>query len=276
MIKETLLLGSICCFATMSFAVARFGDVPAPTGMEWEQEQNLSLNKEPARAWAFSFTDVNVAKQILPEFSTRWRSLDSKTAWKFKWSKDPASRPVGFQNPDYDVSGWETIVVPANWQAMGADPACKKGWGTALYSNQPYPFARDWPRVMTTPPKHYTNYEARNPVGCYRRDFEVPAAWNGEEVYIQFDGVDSFFYLWINGTYVGFSKDSRNPAAFRITPYLKKGKNVVAAEVYRHSDAAYLECQDMTRLFSTCASLSSFCSNEGHIPQKSYMFYKML
>lgn len=265
MIKETVLLSSVCCLATVGLAFADFGKVSAPTGLEWEQEQNLSLNKEPARAWAFSFTDTEAAKKILPRYSTRWLSLNSTTEWKFKWSKDPASRPAGFQDPAYDVSGWETIVVPASWQTMGADPEGKKGWGTALYSNQPYPFARDWPRVTTTPPKHFTNYEARNPVGCYRRDFEVPANWAGEEVYIQFDGVDSFFYLWINGTYVGFSKNSRDPASFRITPYLKKGKNVVAAEVYRHSDGAYLECQDMTRLSGLFRTVQLYSVPKVHI-----------
>lgn len=265
MIKETVLLSSICCLATMGMAVAQFGNATAPTGLEWEQEQNLSYNKEPARAWAFSFTDTEAAKQILPRYSTRWLSLNSTTEWKFKWSKDPASRPVGFQDPAYDVSAWETIVVPASWQAMGAHPEGKKGWGTALYSNQPYPFARDWPRVMTTPPKDYTNYAERNPVGCYRRDFEVPANWAGEEVYIQFDGVDSFFYLWINGQYIGFSKNSRDPASFRITPYLKKGKNVVAAEVYRHSDGAYLECQDMTRLSGLFRTVQLYAVPKVHI-----------
>ncbi len=265
MMKNALAIGGICCLATAAFAVHGFGTAPAPTGLEWEQEQNLSYNKEPARAWAFSFTSEETAKQILPRFSARWLSLDSTTAWKFKWSKDPASRPVGFQDPAYDVSAWETIVVPASWQAMGAHPERVKGWGTALYSNQPYPFARDWPRVMTTPPKHYTNYEARNPVGSYRRDFTVPAEWAGEEIYLQFDGVDSFFYLWINGKYVGFSKDSRNPAAFRITPFLKPGNNVLAAEVYRHSDAAYLECQDMTRLSGLFRTVQLYAVPKLHI-----------
>lgn len=265
MMKETLALGGLCCLASMALAVHGFGTAPAPTGLEWEQEQNLSHNKEPARAWAFSFTDEASAKQVLPWFSKRWRSLDSRTAWKFKWSKDPASRPVGFQNPDYDVSGWETIVVPASWQTLGAHPERKKGWGTALYANQPYPFARDWPRVMTEPPKHYTSYAARNPVGSYRRDFEVPESWAGEEVYVQFDGVDSFFYLWINGKYVGFSKNSRDPATFRITPYLKKGGNVLAAEVYRHSDAAYLECQDMTRLSGIFRTVQLYAVPKLHV-----------
>ncbi len=255
----------LCCVATTGFAVHGFGTADAPTGLEWEQEQNLSYNKEPARAWAFSFTEEASAKQILPQFSSRWQSLDSKTEWKFKWSKDPASRPIGFQNPDYDVSGWETIVVPASWQTIGADPAQRKGWGTALYANQPYPFARDWPRVMTTPPKHYTNYEARNPVGSYRRTFTIPDAWRKEEVYIQFDGVDSFFYLWINGRYIGFSKDSRDPAAFRITPYLCHGENVVAVEVYRYSDGAYLECQDMTRLSGIFRTVQLYAVPQVHI-----------
>ena len=237
----------------------------APTGHEWEQEQNLAFNKEPARAWGFSFADEAEALKILPKFSSRWLSLDSATAWKFKWSKDPASRPAGFQNPDYDVSGWETIVVPANWQTLGADPKRQKGWGTALYCNQPYPFARDWPRVMTTPPVRYTNYAARNPVGAYRRDFEVPASWAGEEVYVQFDGVDSFFYLWINGQYVGFSKDSRNPAAFRITPFLRPGANVLAAEVYAYSDGSYLECQDMTRLSGIFRTVQLYAVPKLHI-----------
>lgn len=265
MMKETLALGGLCCLASVALAVHGFGTAPAPTGLEWEQEQNLSYNKEPARAWAFSFADEANAKKVLPWFSARWRSLDSRTAWKFKWSKDPASRPVGFQEPAYDVSGWETIVVPASWQTLGAHPERKKGWGTALYANQPYPFARNWPKVMTEPPKHYTSYAARNPVGSYRRDFEVPAEWAGEEVYVQFDGVDSFFYLWINGKYVGFSKDSRNPAAFRITPYLTKGRNVLAAEVYRHSDAAYLECQDMTRLSGLFRTVQLYAVPKLHV-----------
>ncbi|WP_368133554.1 glycoside hydrolase family 2 TIM barrel-domain containing protein, partial [Bacteroides caccae] len=87
-----------------------------------------------------------------------------------------------------------------------------------------------------------------NEVGSFRRDFEIPQDWDGREVFISFDGVDSFFYLWINGKYVGFSKNSRNTANFNITPYLQKGKNIVAAEVYRSSDGSFLEAQDMFRL----------------------------
>lgn len=263
--RRAMIFGGLCCAAGVALAAHGFGNATAPTGREWEQEQNLSYNKEPARAWAFSFTDLDSAKQILPWFSARWQSLDSKTEWKFKWSKDPASRPVGFQEPSYDVSGWETIVVPASWQTMGADPERKKGWGTALYSNQPYPFKRDWPHVMGEPDKRFTNYDARNPVGSYRRTFTVPAAWANEEVYLRFDGVDSFFYLWVNGRYVGFSKDSRDAAEFRVTPYLVPGENIVALEVYRYSDGSYLECQDMTRLSGIFRTVQLYAVPKLHV-----------
>ncbi|MFR4436424.1 MAG: sugar-binding domain-containing protein [Akkermansia muciniphila] len=188
---------------------------PAPTGLEWEQEQNLHLNKEAPTAFFASFSDLQSALKVLPENSKWRRSLNGQ--WKFHWAKDPQSRPVDFYKPDYDVKDWKEIKVPSSWQTQG--------YGTPIYSNQPYPFERSWPYVMKEPSnKNYTSYKERNPVGSYRRTFEVPADWDGREVYMQFDGVDSFFYLWINGQYVGFSKDSRNPARFDISPYLK-GEN---------------------------------------------------
>ena len=229
---------------------------PAPTGLEWEQEQNLHLNKEAPTAFFASFSDLQSALKVLPENSKWRRSLNGQ--WKFHWAKDPQSRPADFYKPDYDVKDWKEIKVPSSWQTQG--------YGTPIYSNQPYPFERSWPYVMKEPSnKNYTSYKERNPVGSYRRTFEVPADWDGREVYMQFDGVDSFFYLWINGQYVGFSKDSRNPARFDISPYLKKGENVVAAEVYRHSDGAYLECQDMFRLSGIFRNVSIFALPKVHI-----------
>lgn len=222
----------------------------APTGTEWQDNQNLSFGKEKTRAAFSSFKTEKSALKILPEFSERTRSLDSDTAWRFMWSKDPASRPVDFYKIDYDVSSWPVIKVPCSWQAFGANG--KGGWGTPIYTNVPYPFQKDAPggsSVMKTPPKHFTNYEARNPVGSYRRDFELPKGWEKEgDVFLKFDGVDSFFYLWVNGRYVGFSKDSRSPAEFNVTRFVKSGKNTVALEVYRYSDGSYLEDQDMFRL----------------------------
>ena len=236
----------IAAYSLAMFAPCAVALAAQPTGTEWKEPENLSFGREERRAAFSSFDTLESALKILPEFSERTISLDSDTAWKFKWSPDPASRPVGFEKPNYDVSGWETIKVPCSWQAYGANG--KGGWGTALYVNQTYPFKRDQPDVMGEPPKDWTSYAARNPVGSYRRDFDVPEKWSGQETFLKFDAVDSFFYLWVNGEYVGFSKDSRNPAEFNVTKFVKPGKNVVALEVYRYSDGSYLEDQDMFRL----------------------------
>ncbi len=236
---------------TMNIALLLAAFLPAaPTGTEWQDNQNLSLGKEPMRAAFSSFETEESALKILPEFSERTRSLDSETAWKFNWSKDPASRPVDFFKPSYDVSSWPSIKVPCSWQALGANG--QGGWGTALYTNVRYPFQKDVPggsEVMKTPPKNYTAFAARNPVGSYRRDVEISRDWiEAGDIFLKFDGVDSFYYLWVNGTYVGFSKDSRSPSEFNVTPFVKEGRNTIALEVYRYSDGSYLEDQDMFRL----------------------------
>ena len=236
----------IAAYSLAMFAPCVVAFAAQPTGTEWKEPENLSFGREERRSAFSSFDTLENALKILPEFSERTISLDSDTAWKFKWSPDPASRPVGFEKPSYDVSAWDTIKVPCSWQAYGANG--KGGWGTPIYTNQTYPFKRDQPDVMGEPPKDWTAYSARNPVGSYRRDFEVPEKWNGQEIFLKFDAVDSFFYLWVNGEYVGFSKDSRNPTEFNVTKFVKPGKNVVALEVYRYSDASYLEDQDMFRL----------------------------
>lgn len=248
-------------FIQAGICQAGIGDYPqaaapdAPSGKEWESEQMLGLNKEKPRATFNSYADVLSAKKILPEFSQYRVSLDG--AWKFNWVKRPEERPVDFFKPGFDVSGWKEIAVPSSWQTQGYD--------VPVYSNQAYLFKRDWPRVMGEPPRHFTTFVNRNPVGSYRRDFEIPASWGGREVFINFDGVDSFFYLWINGKYVGFSKNSRNPAEFNITRFLKPGKNVVAAEVYRFSDGSYLECQDMWRLSGIFRSVAIHSKDKTHV-----------
>ncbi len=222
-----------------------------PTGTEWQDNQNLSSGREPIRAAFSSFDSVREALKILPEYAPRQISLDSESAWKFHWAKDPENRPKDFYKPDFDVSDWETIKVPCSWQAYGANG--KGGWGTPIYTNIRYPFARaetGSSYVMGEPPKEFTNYAARNPVGSYRRDFDVDEDWldGSQDVYLKFDGVDSFYYLWVNGEYVGFTKDSRTAAEFNVTKFLKPGENTVALEVYRYSDGSYLEDQDMFRM----------------------------
>ena len=229
-----------------------YGDKEAPTGKEWESVEELALNKEYPRAYFFSFDNEAQAAQVRPEKSPYWLSLNGQ--WRFHWCKTPDERPKDFYKTNYDASSWDMTPVPSNWNVQGIQKDGKLKYGLPIYVNQPVIFYHerkvdDWRQgVMRTPPQTWTTYEYRNEVGSYIRYFEVPRQWKGREVYIDFDGVDSFFYLWINGKYVGFSKNSRNAASFNISKYLKKGQNKLAVEVYRNSDGSFLESQDMFRL----------------------------
>lgn len=227
----------------------------APTGWEWQSPDSVAVNKQQPHAWFFSFRNIDEARKVLPENSSYWKSLDGM--WKFHWAPNPDERPKDFFRTDYDVSKWDDIKVPMNWNMAGLQRDGKNKYGDPLYSNQRVIFQHSWQPmndwkggVMRTPPKDWMTYRNRNEVGSYRRTFSVPADWKGQEIYLNFDGVDSFFYLYINGKYVGFSKNSRNLAEFNITPYLNKEgeENTVAVEVYRHSDGSFLESQDMFRL----------------------------
>ena len=235
-------------FCGMFGAVSAFA-VMKPTGNEWQDNQLLSYGKEPTRASFVPFSRLEDALKILPEFSDRVISLDSDKDWRFYWAKDPDGRPKDFWRVGFDCSSWSVIKVPCSWQAMGASMG--GGWDTPIYTNQRYPFAIDVPggsRVMLDPPTNYTAYAERNPVGSYIREFTLPSGWKKDRTFLKFDGVDSFFYLWVNGLCVGYSKDSRSPAEFDVTPYVRTGKNTVCLEVYRYSDGSYLEDQDMFRL----------------------------
>lgn len=253
-----LLAGMLC--APAAWADGTLGEYfyqqqEAPTGWEWQSPDSVAVNKLQPHAWFFSFRNIDEARKVLPENSSYWKSLDGM--WKFHWAPNPDERPKDFFRTDYDVSKWDDIKVPMNWNMAGLQRDGKNKYGDPLYSNQRVIFQHSWQPmndwkggVMRTPPKDWMTYRNRNEVGSYRRTFSVPADWKGQEIYLNFDGVDSFFYLYINGKYVGFSKNSRNLAEFNITPYLnKEGKeNTVAVEVYRHSDGSFLESQDMFRL----------------------------
>lgn len=165
---------------------------------------------------------------------------DLNGLWKFHWVPTPQQRPRDFFRPDFDDSGWPTLPVPSVWELQG--------YGTPIYSNVRYPYPRNPPYIMTEVPEEYTAFTERNPVGSYRREFTLPPDWAGREVFIHFGGAASAFYLWINGEKVGYSQESRTPAEFRITPYVKPGSNLLAVEVYRWCDGSYLEDQDFWRL----------------------------
>lgn len=228
----------------------------APVPPEIEDEQNLGVNKQPWHAVLMPYATLGEALKADRYRSSYARSLNGK--WKFHYVPRPEGRPMDFYKPEYDVSGWKEISVPSNWQVLG--------YGTPYYRNAGYTFQRDWPKVMSEPPKNFTAYEERNPVGSYRRNFDVPANWDGRRVFISFDGVDSAFFLWINGKKVGYSQNSRNVAEFDITPYLRKGgPNVVAAEVYRYSSGSYFEDQDMWRLSGIFRNVQIWAAPNTHI-----------
>ena len=245
-------MNSILLYLTLAANFFAFGQEAAPDGNEWKDPQRYSLNKEMPRNWFFSFADRQSALKVLPENSAYWQSLDG--TWKFNWVQTAEERPEDFYRKDYDVSGWDDIAVPSNWQIAGLQKDGSQKYGTPIYVNVRYPFfykvaVGDWKEgFMRTPPEDWTMFNARNEVGSYKRTFTVPDDWKDMDVFIDFDGVDSFFYLWVNGKYVGFSKNSRNAARFNISEHLMPGENQVAVEVYRNSDGSYFEAQDMFRL----------------------------
>ena len=210
---------------------------------DWENPHIFEINKEPAHAtyWPFASlqeaqSDATYRQPWLPTKSSRVVMLNGK--WKFHWVKAPELRPKDFFKPSYDVSKWDEIPVPSNWEMHG--------YGTPIYTNVTYPHANRPPFIL--PQKGYTNEKEVNPVGSYRRNFTLPQEWNGQEIFIHFNGVYSAFYIWVNGQKVGYSQGSCTDAEFRLTPYVKKGNNTLAVEVYRWCDGSYLEDQDMFRL----------------------------
>ncbi|MGB4564406.1 MAG: glycoside hydrolase family 2 TIM barrel-domain containing protein, partial [Dethiobacteria bacterium] len=195
----------------------------------WEDLEKYAVNREPARCTSIPCPDRESALGGGP--SPYYCSLNGE--WDFKWSPCPGERPADFYKVDYDLSGWDKIQVPSNMEL--------KGYGIPIYRNLGYTPSLGKGRLPRIDPKD-------NPVGSYRREFTIPEHWKDKEIYVNFDGVKSAFYLWINGREVGYSQGSFLPAEFRITPYLTKGKNVIAVEVYKWSDGSYLEDQDMWRL----------------------------
>jgi beta-galactosidase len=170
--------------------------------------------------------------------------------WKFQGSLRPADRPLDFFRTDFNDSAWRSIPVPSSWQLHGFD--------IPIYSNIIYPWPQDAKAAPTVP-------KDLNPVGSYRRTFSVPDSWKGRTVYLHFAGVDSAFYVWVNGIKAGYSEDSRTPAEFDITRDLKPGTNVLAVEVYRFGDGAFLEDQDMWRMSGIYRDVFLWSAADTHI-----------
>lgn len=215
-----LLTTFICVFCiTVSYTLAQQQN-------DWENPLVNGINRLPAHSTLYSFETVENAKTVDRSVSTRLLSLNG--TWSFNFSPVPEQAPEEFYKST--VTGWKKIDVPSNWEL--------KGYGTAIYTNVTYPFLVNPPYIDHTD----------NPVGCYQREFEIPAGWEGMNITLHFGGVSSAFYVWINGKLVGYSEDSCLPSEFDITDKIITGKNTVSVKVFRWSDGSYLEDQDHWRL----------------------------
>lgn len=195
---------------------------------EWENQEILHLGNEAAHAQFAAYPTESFAKNFDRSKSPWFQSLNGD--WNFNFVEKPADRPVDFYKVSYDVSKWKTISVPSNWEM--------KGYSLPLYTNVKYPFPKNPPFIP----------HDDNPVGSYRRTFQISNDWKDRETFLTFDGVNSAYYVWINGVKVGYSQDSRTSTDFNITKLVKPGINTIAVEVYRWCDGSYLEDQDFWRM----------------------------
>jgi len=211
---------------------------------DWENETVFGINKEPGRATMLLYAGEKEMKAdaayekpwLWPESSLR---LMLNGQWQFNWVPKPEDRPIDFYKPSFDASAWKTIPVPSCWEMQG--------YGTPIYTNVTYPIKNQPPFIRGQ--EGYTVLNEPNAVGSYRRTINVPASWNGREIYLHFNGVYSAAYVWVNGQKVGYTQGPNNDAEFDVTRYLKTGaENLVCVEVYRWSDGSYIEDQDMFRM----------------------------
>ncbi len=212
---------------------------------EWQDPENLGVNREPARAVRRVWAGQGAA---LAGDLSQARSLSLSGEWRFHWAAKPGERAKNFMELGFDDSGWDRIPVPSNVELHG--------YGSPIYINVGYPWGK------AEPPKIP---EWNNPVSSYRRSFELPASWEGDEVFLRFEGVASAFYLWVNGAYVGYSTGSRTDAEFLLSKYLRPGHNEIAVQVYRWSAGAYLEDQDFWRLSGIFRDLYLLAAKKQHL-----------
>ena len=198
-----------------------------PQTPDWQNPSVTQRNRQPAHASLLPYTDEASALTGERGATPFFQLLNGR--WQFLYLAAPHQAPAGFESEAYDASGWDSIAVPSNWQMVG--------YGHPNYTNVNYPYPVDPPYVPDD-----------NPTGLYRRSFSLPAAWDGRKTFLVFEGVDSAYYVWVNGQLVGYSQVPHLPSEFDISPFAHPGENQVAVEVFQWSDGSYLEDQDMWRL----------------------------
>ncbi len=213
----------------------------------WEDETMFGENKEAGVATYMPYANKAAMLADAAYYATPWtvpvndRFISLNGTWKFHFVPEPAQRPLDFFQEGFDVSGWDEIPVPSNWEMHGYD--------RPIYNNVEYPHSNTPPFIKARPGFNDggKNYGI-NPVGSYVRTFDLPADWMKQRTYIHFGGIYSAAFVWLNGQYVGYTQGANNTAEFDLTKYLRPGKNTLAVQVFRWSDGSYLECQDMFRM----------------------------
>ena len=219
--KKHLIIG---LFAALAFSAS------AQSFKEWLDPEVNAVNRAPMHTNYFAYESADAATRGLKEQSSRFMTLNG--TWKFYFVDSYKDLPDNITDPNVSTDSWYDIQVPGNWEVQGH--------GVAIYTNHGYEFKARNPQPPILP-------EA-TPVGVYRRDIDIPADWDGRDIYLHLAGAKSGVYVYINGKEVGYSEDSKNPAEFLINPYVKPGKNVLTLKIFRWSTGSYLECQDFWRI----------------------------
>ena len=238
---KQLIITHLLAVATVAAAGAATVTEPSES---WRQDQTVfGVNKEKAHATYTPYSTTAALKADREFFDTPWvnsasslrKSLNGK--WKFKYSTTPNNSPKGFEAAGYDSSDWDLIDVPSCWQMQGYD--------TPLYVNVDYPFDKSkCPKIVRR--SDNDGYDT-NPTGSYLTTFTVPADWNGKQLFLNFEGIYSGAYVWVNGTFVGYTQAANTNHEFDITSAARQGANSLAVRVIKWTDGSYLEDQDMMR-----------------------------
>jgi len=216
----------------------------------WNNNPDIfQINRMDAHASLMPYDTMEEALRGDRMESSYYQSLNG--SWKFNFAENPEKRNKIFYENGFDYSSWDEIEVPSHWQLQGYD--------YPQYTNVTYPWQGN---EEVNPPFAPTEY---NPVGSYIKTFEISDKWQGQPVYLCFQGVESAFYLWLNGEFIGYSEDSFTPAEFDLTPYLKEGENKIAVEVYRWCDGSWLEDQDFWRLSGIFRDVYLYSTPDIHI-----------
>ncbi len=224
-------------------------------GDYWENETIFKENKEDGHATYVPYPSTAALKADVDYFNTPWVPSQSEFyqslngTWKFYFVDEPSKRPTDFYQSNFNFSSWDDIEVPSNWEM--------KGYDKPIYNNVEYPHANNPPYIQRR--YGYDGYGV-NPVGSYIREFNIPENWGDKQIFVNFGGIYSAAYVWVNGEYVGYTQGANNDHEFDITVQAKVGKNRIAVQVFRWSDGSYLECQDMFRMSGIYRDVAVFAT----------------